>query len=365
MKIEFGLYTVCYFAAVILGLFSSVLVLSSAANKLANRFLGLLILALTGWLADAFMRVSGLYTQNANLYFLPIYYSFAFGPLLYFYVKALTNAAFKFRPVHLLHFVPVIIQAAFYWFVAFQDYDFKYNVWFHVHLPYTYRLEYDGTWLSLVIYLILSVLIVKDYQTWLNNNYSDVSQRTLNWLKVCLLLLILVCVCWLFEAFLRDARNVYYKYDFSSDLLCLIVFILGAYSYRQAGVGLNFQPETDNVAEKPTLAADTKVMAAIEAAMQNEKLYLQPELTLADLAKHLSMPPKVVSANINLAFGKPFNTYVNTWRVEEVKRRLAANDADKFTLLAIALESGFNSKTSFNRIFKDFTGKAPSDYVKK
>ena len=366
MKIDFGIYPICYFAAVVLGLFSSALLLFSPKNKQANRLLGLLLLAITGWVLDAFFRVSNLYAQNAHLYFLPIYYSFAFGPLLWFYVQAITNSSFRFRLRYLLHFIPVFAQALFYWIVVFQSYSAKYYIWFNVHMPYTYRVEYDGTWLSLVIYLILSLLIVRDYQKWLNNNYSDVTRKMLNWLKVCLFLLILICICWLFEAFLRDTKNLYYKYDFSTGLLCLVVYILGAYSYRQSSLQLSYAPHTEVVAI-PTAAVtpDDTIMARVALAMQKDKLYLNAELTLAELAKHLNLPGKIVSANINASFGKPFNTYINSFRVEEIKRRLAGIDAEKLTLLGIAYECGFNSKTSFNRIFKEFTGLSPSEYLKR
>ncbi|TFF33544.1 helix-turn-helix domain-containing protein [Mucilaginibacter psychrotolerans] len=365
MKIELSLYTIVYFAAIVLGAFSAGLLIFSTKNKLANRLLGLLILAISGWLVDAFFRVSGLYSQNANLYFLPIYFSFGFGPLLYFYVRAITNAAFKFRLRYLLHFLPVLMQAGFYWYVALQDYKTRYNIWFNLHLPYTYRIEYDGTWLSLVVYLVLSLLIIKDYQRWLKENYSDIALKMLNWLKVCLLLMVMVCVFWLVEAVLRDARNLFYKYDVSNDLLCLLIYILGIYSYRQANVEVAYQPEVQLPVDTTTTIADAEVIAKIHTAMESGKLYLNTELTLAELAKYIDLPARSVSANINAAFNKPFNSYVNTWRVDEVKRRLAGNDLEKFTLLGIAFECGFNSKTSFNRIFKELTGFSPSEYIKK
>lgn len=365
MKIIVGLYSISYFIAVVLGVFSSLLLIFSYRNRFANRLLGLMVLAITGWLFDAFLRVSGLYTQNANLYFLPIYYSFAFGPLLYLYVKAITNSAFKFKSIYLLHFIPVLIQALFYWIVAFHDYAFKYKVWFNLHLPYTYRIEYDGTWLSLVIYLICAVIVVKNYQHWLKENYSDVSRKNLNWLKICLLLMIATCICWLFEAFLRDAKNIYYKYDFSSDLLAVLVFILSVLSYRQANTNVVFSLKDLTEPTRPTTAADQSIIQRIETAMADGKLYLNPELSLAELARYINLPAKTVSLNINAAFNKPFNTYVNTWRVNEVKRRLGTTDAEKFTLLSIAYESGFNSKTSFNRTFKEITGSTPSKFINR
>ncbi|HEX8507607.1 MAG TPA: helix-turn-helix domain-containing protein, partial [Hymenobacter sp.] len=72
--------------------------------------------------------------------------------------------------------------------------------------------------------------------------------------------------------------------------------------------------------------------------------------------------PRLISFTVNAGFGRSFNDLVNGYRVAEVQRRLAAPDARRFTLLGIAFESGFNSKTTFNRIFKQVTGVAPRDY---
>lgn len=366
MKINFDLNVLLYLAAMSLGLFSAILLLTAAKNKTANRLLAYLILAITGWLVDAFFRASGIYNQNANLYFLPIYYSFAFGPLLYFYVQAITNSAFRFKYIYLLHFIPVTIQALFYWIVTFKSYQYKYHIWFSLHQPYTYRIEYDGTWLSLVIYLILSIIYFNHYHSWLKDNYSNVSKKMLNWLKIALVVLVLVCITWVFEAYLRDFRNTYYQFDISTNLLCGVIYCIGIIGVQQTSITLNYEPINKEV--KPASAsfiADEHIARKIDDAMVKDKLYLNPELSLADLANHLSLPAKVVSANINAAFDKPFNTYVNAYRVEEIKQRLKSTDIEKFTLLGIAFESGFNSKTSFNRIFKDFTGKSPSDFIKK
>ena len=159
---------------------------------------------------------------------------------------------------------------------------------------------------------------------------------------------------------------MFYKYEFSNDLLCLLIYILGVYSYRQANVEVAYKPDTGQSVKTDAITiADADVIAKIHTAMETARLYLNAELTLADLATHINLPARVVSANINSAVNKPFNSYVNTWRVDEVKRRLAGSDLEKFTLLGIAFESGFNSKTSFNRIFKEHTGLSPSEYLKK
>lgn len=365
MKINFDINVISYFSVISIGIYTAILLGFSANNKLANRVLALLLLAITGWIVDAFFRASGIYGQQPSWYFLPIYYSFAFGPLLYFYVRAITNQAFVFGSKQLLHFIPVLIQAIFYWCITFQTYQTKYFIWFNIHQPYTYRLEYDGTWLSLVIYLLLAVKYFSKYQNWVANNFSNVTKKLLNWLKFSLVTLIMVCIAWLFEAILRDFKNTYYQYDVSTNLLCLIIFCIAVIGMQQATNNVVFEIETQQLQTDAVSEADEELMKFIRKAMNEDKLYLNPELTLADLAKHLQLPAKIVSFNINLATGKPFNTFVNGYRVEEIKARLRSSDLEKFTLLSIAFESGFNSKTSFNRIFKEFTGTSPSDFIKK
>ena len=83
---------------------------------------------------------------------------------------------------------------------------------------------------------------------------------------------------------------------------------------------------------------------------------------MAELSAHTGLTPRLISFTVNAGFGRSFNDLVNGCRVAEVQRRLASPDARRFTLLGIAFESGFNSKTTFNRIFKQVTGVAPRDY---
>lgn len=108
---------------------------------------------------------------------------------------------------------------------------------------------------------------------------------------------------------------------------------------------------------------DLAVLRLIENSMVAEKLYLNPTLTLIQMATALKLTPKVISRHINTGFNKSFNDYVNGYRIEEVKRRLKSSDLEKLTILGIAYDSGFNSKTTFNRIFKEFTGMAPSEFI--
>jgi AraC-like DNA-binding protein len=102
---------------------------------------------------------------------------------------------------------------------------------------------------------------------------------------------------------------------------------------------------------------------ALTKLMQREKLYTESELSLADLASCLDIHPNYLSQVINEQEGKNFYDYVNTLRIEEFKRLAALPENQHLTLLALAFECGFNSKSSFNRYFKKVTNTSPSEYL--
>ncbi len=341
--------------------FASGLLWFSAQNKQSNRVLALLIFSISLWLIDHFLRMAGIYNQKPNLYFLPIFYSFAFGPLIYFYVKSLVNQSLKFQKNDILHFIPVIFQAGLYLFLTTQSYNFKNWYWTNIHQNFTYKIEFDGTWISMLIYLILSVRLIQKYQIYVVNYFSEISKIKLNWLKTILILFLILSVQWLIEIILRDYFNLYFNYDYSIQILGVLALILAVGGIKQSN--LNEVQFEEDVAPKTKIVLDEDVIEQIKNGMKSKSLFLNPTLSLADFSKEIKLNSKIVSQQINAGLGKSFNDFVNEYRVEEVKRRLNSSDIEKITILGIAFESGFNSKTTFNRIFKDFTGKAPRDFI--
>ncbi len=357
-------FTILFLGIIIsCSLFSAGLLWFSTQNRQSNRFLALLIFAITLWLIDHFMRIANIYGQNANLYFLPIFYSFAFGPLIYFYVKSLINQSFTFQKANLLHFIPVALQASLYLFLSTKNYSFKNWYWQNIHQYITYKIEFDGTWISMIIYLFLSINLLKKYQLYLANNFSETSRIRLNWLKIVLIILMVLCVQWLFEIILRDYFQLFFNYDYSIQILGLMALILAIGGIRQSNLSdVYFEEEPS---QKTAVQIDNDIIGQIKTVMESQKLYLNPTITLADFSKALQLNPKQVSQQINAGMGKSFNDFVNEYRIIEAKKRLNSEDIGRLTILGIAYESGFNSKTTFNRIFKEYTGQAPRDFIKE
>lgn len=110
------------------------------------------------------------------------------------------------------------------------------------------------------------------------------------------------------------------------------------------------------------LSRDDGVVKRIMKYMEDKKPFLNPDLTLTDLAREVGMGRNQLSELINSGVGINFYEFINKYRVEEVKRLLADPRSKTTKIIAIAFDAGFPSKSSFNNIFKKYTGLTPSEY---
>jgi AraC-like DNA-binding protein len=122
-----------------------------------------------------------------------------------------------------------------------------------------------------------------------------------------------------------------------------------------------FDKEADytNMSASVPKPIDEAVVARIESAMMQDKLYREMSCNREQFAKKLELPEHVISRTINQAMGKNFNEYINSYRVQEAQTRLASEET---SITAIAFEVGFSSTASFNRVFKAMVGRSPTEY---
>jgi len=364
MKIDFNLEVILLLGLIAQGFFAAALLVIQKENRRANVFLAILLITFSLWMCDTFFRASGIYDQNPNYYFLPIYFSLAFGPLAYFYTRSLTNPNFRFQAFHLIHFLPVLLQLGLYTFLQTRDYRFRRAFWFDIHQPYTYDLEFIATLFSLLIYLILSIRLLQSYKQRIRNQFSDIAKITLNWLRVIQWVLISLTVLWLADASFRFFLDYYPQTPLSTISIGFALLLLAGGGLTQSDLskmGKDYIP----LEEDPQISnndLDPQLLAAIRQVMSDQMLFLRSELSLHEFAQELNRPGREVSRHINNGLGMSFIDFVNQYRVERVKQLMERGRADQLTLLGIALESGFNSKATFNRVFKKFTGKSPSAY---
>ncbi|WP_375443361.1 helix-turn-helix domain-containing protein [uncultured Fibrella sp.] len=313
-------------------------------NKPANRWLAWLILGLTLQTIDYFLSRSGVYYRHRSLYFMPLFFSWSFGPLFYGYVRALTN-----KPPTISRFwlLPVVVQVLFYCVLTVQTLDTKAWFWQTVHKPYTRYVDYY-VGCGLMLYFL-----ARSWKTIESDNPAG------NWLNGLIKSLAVFYVI----AAIDPLVNATYLAP-NAPRFYLTTLALPFFAYMLALTGL-FRDRFKRVVKQPPIIVSADQQERLRRAMSVDKLYRNPDLTLAVLAEHLGLTTNAVSRLINAGFDRSFADFVNAYRVDEVKQRLAAGEADRVTILALGLDAGFSSKTTFNRVFKEQTGFTPKDYEKK
>jgi AraC-like DNA-binding protein len=158
-----------------------------------------------------------------------------------------------------------------------------------------------------------------------------------------------------------------------TPVLVLFLSALGLYGLLQKSIPLPAPVQPDKAVpaaatapgkyQNSTLTDEQQAngLKQLQAAMARDKLYLDSELTLTGLASHLQLPPRHLSQIINSCTGQNFIDFVNGCRVEEA-RRLLANRTCTSSILSIAMDVGFNSKSAFYNAFKRHSGQTPSQY---
>jgi len=352
-------------AVIVLGFFAAFGLFMKKENALANKLMAAFLIVISLWLCDNFMRIAGIYRQNANYYFKPIYYSFAFGPLIYLYVRSIVNSNFKLKKSHLLHLIPVLVQGLLYLFLSFKNYEYRNWYWQDMHLPYTYRVEFDGTFISMAIYLFFAIRIIRDYQNWLKDEHSDHSTKKLNWLKIILVCMLVLCVQWFIEVILRDVYDQYYAYNYTPNILGVLTLIFAYRAFFQEDQKEVVFMNTKEDPKTTEFQVDQDLLDRIIKRMEVDRDFLDPKLSLKEFASRCKLPQKTVSQYLNQGLKMSFHDYVNGYRIDEFKIKALRSDEKNMTLEGLAYDCGFNSKASFNRIFKKNMGMTPTEYVSK
>ncbi len=376
MSIEFELDSLITIfvtgGAVLSSFYFGIRLLGKENRTRANIFLGgLLILGALTILNNLFAHV-GIYSRFKNLYFIPLYYTLSFGPLTYFYVRTKINPSFQFRRLHLIHAILPVAQAVFFFSVGFRDYEFKEWLWQHVIGPWyqdTEGLLFVGTFLAYTFSAGKRVLKEKE------KAHSDWKQIQGKWLLRFLnVFVVLVAIEFAYDITNYILWNFYevnlynipwasFPLDMSKALAWYWVALNG---FQNANPEIVLPPKKQRK-ERYNLGENDieEQLATLEAYFETEKSYLNPDINLNMVARELGITPNKVSFILNEGKKVNFNDYVNELRVEEVKKRLVDPAFSNYTILSIALDAGFNSKATFNRVFKAKTGITPRQYVEE
>jgi AraC-like DNA-binding protein len=299
--------------------------------------------------------------------FFPRGLGFALPPLVYFYLKSQTDSQFRFSGRDAWHFAPFVAHAIYHIVVWAQGRAFVRHWVQHVHDPWGGPYLEQLIEMGLYIYYFYQALkFYKHYQAWTVQRFSDPDAVSLRWYRNVLIVLILAVMADWLQLAVDMAFQLSFEQDWWDNLLMVgLIYYMCIAGYAQVqpmrDLTFNDQPEAVAPAEAQPDYGDWKVK--IDRHMAEQRPYLQPELTLAGLAQQLKTNPSVLSGIINGVYEKNFNDFVNQYRVAEFQRQAQDPQNRHLTLLAIALDCGFNSKSTFNRAFKQATGLTPKEFL--
>ncbi len=300
------------------------------------------------------------------------------GPVLWFYIKSLTEQHFRFRPIYTLHFLPFAI---FISAMAINLYSiapeqriladsteaFKNQLFFPIFLAVIA--------VSTQAYNIWGLLLIRNHNRRIRNYFSQLDQIDLHWLRLLLVGSIVV------HAF----NSLLYIFDYLFGLMpyglmqgiaftfaAVLILFLGFFGHRQGNIftearirfDLRKAAGTISKADAQPQSEDERFAQRLLQHMQNTRPHTNPNLTLAKLSHELSVSPEYLSAILNRQLKTTFFDFVNQYRVDCFKQLCLMPENQKLTLMAIAYDCGFNAKATFNRVFKNNTGETPSAWLK-
>jgi AraC-like DNA-binding protein len=300
---------------------------------------------------------------------------YLYGPLLWIYTLWSAGKIERLAWKHYLHFIPlalsVINYAYLYFFPAAMDLNF-FRDGAAIH-PITGMIFYLLNILLNPFYVVITLVQIHKHQKNIKSAFSYKERIDLQWVQFLAYTLggisVIVWISHALIAFGIIERN-YAADQYIFIPIALFMFVLGYYGFKQ-GVIFKYTPTLpkENIISKYKKSALNEASAQalldrLEQYILAEKSYEINQLSLRDLSEALEVPPYQISQVLNTKLGKNFFDYINAYRIAEVKRRMADPSHNRFSILGIALDSGFNSKASFNRTFKDQTGTTPSAYKK-
>lgn len=369
---------VIFISGIFMSFFIVVLLLTKKQKALTDKILAVWIAVIGIHLLGFYFNQLGYWEKYPHLIGITAPIPLFHGPLLYLYsLYALRNDR-KIRYFDYLHFAPGV--AAYLYMINF----------FFFYTPHEKLLidkgemnDYGTFSIVLLIailisglgYSMLSYRLTVKHKQKVENHFSYHEGISLKWLHYCILSVVLVFLSAIIIFMLRDLLNVPFPFNpeyIFYTIMIVFIFYIGYFGIKHENIFINNPLPEYQETEKKSLAEKYKKSGMKEDVakqlyekllqfMEEKKPYLEPKLCLSELAGRLEMSTNQLSQIINQYAGVNFHDFVNKYRVEEFLRKAAKNK--HFSFLALAIDAGFNSKSSFNYIFKRQKGLSPSQYL--
>ncbi|MEQ9265451.1 MAG: helix-turn-helix transcriptional regulator [Balneolaceae bacterium] len=333
-------------------------------NKEANRLLSAFILLISLTMIGRFLLELNVDSVILSFLALPDSIIFLYGPILYFYLQRLLLKPVK-RAHILAHFIPVILFIISGLPSLLNDTNPIHVLWLELTTIRFIIIE-GGAILHNTIYFYLGLSLFSEYQRSSNNEFSF--KQYPSYLKVLFSLIALTIVAWAvsYLSWVTANYNILSAIGYRTVwvILPFITYAMGFFAIRQPEL---FKISIDKTASQKApineIEEIEELKEKVHKCMMEETPFLNPKLSLEELANLTGIKRHLLSRVINTGFKQNFSDYVNSYRINEFKKLVQREDKKDFTILAIALEAGFNSKTTFNTTFKKLTGGTPNEFA--
>ncbi len=349
--------------------FGFLLLFKRGSNRKSNRYLAALMFIIALWNGTLLTLDLGIYRYAIGIIWVPFSFTLALGPCFYFYVKSITNVNFLPDSKVWIHFIPVVVEVGLFFTQVFIGIP-KAKGYFQTDLYLLTQPIIDV--LAIVSFLIYSYYArqkILAYHGWVKDNFSDDHRYNLNWLFRLSSIFLMFLAIWLFyfcfDYFFFDYQLSFYDYYPFHLILAVIAIWLSAESFLQSSIVFPEKTihQKEESKEPVELNEDHQEKANwLKQQIEENKLYLDADLSLSSLAETIELHPNLVSKLINDGLGKTFSDCINEYRVQAVIKQLENPELQNANFLAIAFDCGFNSKATFNRVFKKVVGKTPAQY---
>lgn len=366
-SINYNIVSIIDIVGLVQGLFLGIVLIAEFKINQSKAILGGFLLIYSIELLQTILEDLGITAYYPNLLFLPLNFYYLLMPLFFFYVKHISKSKISKRNLLFL-FLPGVIEFVVWCILFMQNSSLKLDLYrseeFMIYLDLI-------TFLSYIYSIYYSVIIIKyinKHRKNVENFYSNTEGKLLLWAKTVIIFLL----SYLFLLMFYPFEETVYTNAFFSFINVIFIFWLGITGIKQKTIfEQSTKVHTETVvktADKPTVAHDdlhTKNYNRLIKLMEEDKFFLNSNISLADVAQKLKIPQRNLSELIRKESQSNFSQFVNYYRVEEAKKLLVDTKNNNLNMLGIAYDSGFNSKASFYSVFKKFTSQTPNNFKNK